>query len=184
MPLLYCKNGVVLATHDQDQGIPASSYGSGVSVIPWANVATLVKTGATPAAGQPDLRPFAAPVLSVSSDLVAYANFAQWTLATGGYTIALSGQTLTFPTDPTSISLITAKAVRLAQSSPPTTMNWQFPTGFVSISATDFMTAATKMADFVQATFDNLATVMAGITAATITTQSQIDSSSWPAPHA
>lgn len=34
--LAYCKNGVVIATHEESQDVPASAYGSGVIIVPLA----------------------------------------------------------------------------------------------------------------------------------------------------
>ena len=115
------------------------------------------------------------PPPPTAEDLIAYANGVQWQKATGGYTKTVGGASLTFPTDATSQALITGKAVRLGQPNPPATVDWQFPTGFVTMQAADFLADAVKIADFVQATFDTLKTVMTEITAGTITTTAQID---------
>lgn len=115
--------------------------------------------------------------------LMAYANTKQWALATGGYTITLSGTPRTFKTDSESQGLMTGKALRLTQPSPPTTVNWQFggaSSDFAEIDAADFMTAATAVADFVQATFDTLRQVLADIAAGTITSTAQIEAAAWP----
>ena len=59
---LYCRNGVVLAWHDDGQAVPASAYGDGVTIIPYAGaISDLAKVGDEPAAGQPDFRQSAAP---------------------------------------------------------------------------------------------------------------------------
>jgi hypothetical protein len=52
---------------------------------------------------------------------------------------------------------------------------------FTTIAAADFLTAATTIADFVQSTFNTLATVLSVISAGTITTFAEIHSASWPA---
>lgn len=113
--------------------------------------------------------------------LTTYANARQWALATGGYTIALSGVTCLFETDPGSLTLITGKAVRLGQPNPPATIEWQFASGSVELTAADFMLAANAVADFFQGTFDTLLkVVLPGISAGTISSISQIDAATWP----
>lgn len=114
-------------------------------------------------------------------DPAAYANAKQWALATGGYTVTIGGTPIVFPTDPVSMGLITGKAARLAQPNPPTSFEWQTPTGFISIPAAEFLGAATAVADFVQATFTALAAVLAAIEAGTITTIAAVDAAAWPA---
>ena len=113
--------------------------------------------------------------------LSTYANYKQWSLATAGYTITLSGVTCLFATDPESLTLITGKAVRLGQPNPPATIEWQFASGSVELTAADFMLAANAIADFFQGTFDTLLkVVLPGISAGTITSLAQIDSAPWP----
>lgn len=126
---------------------------------------------------------FSSPPVPVptGAQLIAYANVKQWSLATEGYTTTISGTTITFPTDVVSMGLITGKAARLAQPNPPASFAWQTPNGFVTIAATDFITAATQIADFVQSTFDALQSAFAGILDGTITTTAQVDALSWPA---
>lgn len=113
--------------------------------------------------------------------LTTYANAKQWGLAIGGYTITLSGVVCTFQTDSESQTLITGKAVRLAQPNPPATIEWQFASGAVTLTAADFLLAAVAIADFVQATFDTLLkTVLPALAAGTMTTRDQIDAAAWP----
>ncbi len=113
--------------------------------------------------------------------LTTYANAKQWALATGGYTISLSGTTCSFATDAESISLITGKAVRLGQPNPPATIEWQFASVALTLTAADFMTAANAIADFFQATFDVLLlTVLPGIAGGTIASRDAVDAAAWP----
>lgn len=112
--------------------------------------------------------------------LLAYANQKQWSLATGGYTITVNSAALVFPTDVVSMGLITGKAARVAQPNPPASFEWQTPTGFVTIAAADFISVATQIADFVQATFNALAIVFAAIEAGATTTTAEIDAAAWP----
>lgn len=125
---------------------------------------------------------FAAPVVSLptAEELAVYANMKQWALATGGFTISLSGLPRTFSTDDISRGLMTGKFVRLTQPNPPTTMNWQFATGFAPLVAADFVKAALAVEDFFQATFDALDGVIAAIAAGTTTTTAQVDAAPWP----
>lgn len=122
-------------------------------------------------------------VASTTIGLISYANAKQWRLATSGFTLTLSGQTVTFQTDSQSQVFIAAKSIRMSYPNPPTTIDWQFAIGFQTLSAADFGIAAVKIADFVQATFDALRSVDAAIMAGTITTLAQVDAASWPANH-
>lgn len=125
------------------------------------------------------------PPAPTQAQLVAYANGKQQALMTGGYTITLPEGTITFATDISSMSLITGKAVRLQQANAPASVDWQTgPTTFTTIVAADFITAATDIADFVQATFDALQPIFSGIAAGTITATAQIDAATWPASSA
>ncbi len=120
-----------------------------------------------------------------TAQLIAYANAKQWALATGGYTVTLtpvggSATALLWATDPISQALVTGKAVRLQQTGAPTSTVWQFPTGFETLAAADFIAVAMQIADFVQATFTALEPVLAAIAAGTITAAAQIDAAAWP----
>lgn len=125
---------------------------------------------------------FSAPPASAATQaqLLAYANAKQWALASGGYMVTIAGQALLFATDLTSQALITGKAVRFGQANPPASVDWQFPSGFVTIAAADFMSAAIRVADFIQATFNTLQVVLAAIASGSITTTAQIDAAAWP----
>lgn len=115
--------------------------------------------------------------------LLAHANASQWALATGGFTVTVGGAAHLFATDVTSLTMMAGKVARLAEPSPPATINWQIgANNWLTIAATDFPAIATACADFVQASFDALKAVEAAIAAGTITTTAQIDAYAWPAP--
>jgi hypothetical protein len=113
-------------------------------------------------------------------DLEALANDRQWALATGGYSITLKKKVLSFDTSAPGQASLAGKIIRLGQADPPATINWQGPSGFISIAAADFVTAAIAAADFVQSTFDALSIVLAQIQDGKITTSDQIDAYAWP----
>lgn len=115
------------------------------------------------------------------ASLADYANAKQWALATGGHNVTIDGTSYLFATDPTSLSLIAGKALRLQQANAPASVAWQFASGFATIAAADFVSASINIADWVQSTFTILETVLAAITSGSITTQDQIDAASWPA---
>lgn len=164
--MLYCKDGIVLATHDSEQNIPASAYGAGAYAVPG--------TGWTGKIFDP------APPIDANT-LVYYATAKRAALGAGGYTTTAAGAQHTFETDATSLGDIAGKQLRLAQPSPPATIAWYFAdAGFVTISAADFTAAAIKIADFIQATYDTLKTVIAGISGGTITDFAEIDAAAWP----
>jgi hypothetical protein len=76
--LLYCLNGVVQGSHESDQQIDASTYGTGVRVIPYdAPLSTLDRVGAAPTLPQRDTRPYAQPT-ETTQILTAYAGQARW----------------------------------------------------------------------------------------------------------
>lgn len=59
---LYCKSGQVIAWHADDQVVPASAYGAGVTIVSYAGkLADLARVGPPPDKGEPDDRPFASP---------------------------------------------------------------------------------------------------------------------------
>lgn len=108
--------------------------------------------------------------------LWTYANQVQWDKATGGYTVTVGEQPVTFKTTSEGMSLMTGKSVRLMQPDPPVSIVWQTGlTDFVDIPAADFLGIATEIADFVQSTFDLLKEVIAEIDSGQITSREQID---------
>ncbi len=149
---------------------------TGAKATPWPGNTAAALDAVLAAAGLPPtgLTP------PTQAQLIAYANSTQWGLATGGFTVTIASTACTFKTDDVSTGLITGKAVRLSQLSPPATINWQFVSGYVLITATEFIAAATQIADFVQATFDSLESVLASIASGAITTTAQVDSAAWP----
>lgn len=121
---------------------------------------------------------------ALKPQLVAYANAKQWALATGGYTATIAGAAVRFATSETAQVLIAGKAQRFALPNAPASVAWQTgPTDFVTIAAADFVTAATRIADFVQSTFDALQAVLEAVASGAITTTAEIDAAAWPAAH-
>jgi hypothetical protein len=57
----YCRNGLVVAWHDDDQSVDPAAYGDGVTVIRFNALSDLVRVGDPPPPGLPDARPYAAP---------------------------------------------------------------------------------------------------------------------------
>lgn len=59
---LYVRDGVVIATHDDGQSVPASSYGTSVTIVDYAGyLGDLAREGEPPEAGEIDLRPVLPP---------------------------------------------------------------------------------------------------------------------------
>ena len=117
------------------------------------------------------------PVNTMSLEqLVSYANTAQWRCATGGYQMTIAGESIPFSTSEVAMNMIAGKVARLGQAGAPASVSWQVgPTSFKEIAAVDFIAASIEIADFVQATFDALPSIFAGIADGTITTTAQID---------
>jgi hypothetical protein len=108
--------------------------------------------------------------------LAVYANVRQWALATGGHVVTVNGAAIPFATSVESMALMGGKVQRLGLPGAPATVNWQTgPTTFAAIPAADFITAATAVADFVQATFDKLSDILVGISGGAILTTADID---------
>jgi hypothetical protein len=62
MNLLYCLNGVVLGSHDSLQNVPASSYGTGVRIIPYDQpMSDLPRIGTAPVFPERDTRGYGEP---------------------------------------------------------------------------------------------------------------------------
>jgi len=126
---------------------------------------------------------FAAPVIPplTAAQLAAYANNKQWALKQGGYTLTIAGTPLNWATDGESIGLITGQVVDFQQlSGAPTSVDWQFATGFVTIQSADFIAAAAQINAFIRDTFTALKAVLTAIAAGTITTTAEIDAAAWP----
>lgn len=121
-------------------------------------------------------------VISTPLGLQNYANAKQWNLACGGFTATVSNAVkIPFATDPQSQSLITGKSVRFIQPGAPTSTKWQIASGeFITISASDFLLAATQIADFIQSTFDVLQQTIALIASGGIKTKDDVDNQPWP----
>ncbi|WP_315701282.1 MULTISPECIES: DUF4376 domain-containing protein [unclassified Bradyrhizobium] len=142
--------------------------GAGNGPSPWPTDASGAQTSASL---QEVLSPY-----GLWADLKAYANAKQWAKASGGYLATINGAQVPISTSTESLGLIAGKVARLQQANPPSSVQWQ--TGestFVTIAAGDFIAASIEIADFVQATFDKLAAVMAKIDAGVITTFAQVD---------
>ena len=163
----------------------AISLPNGETISPGVGETFFIQTGAGigwAVSGGSLVAPTPAPVTYTKDDLVAYANAYQWRLATSGHNVSIGGTSYLFPTDDVSLSLMTGKAVRLQMSGAPTSVDWQLPSGFVTISAADFLTCAAALADWVQSTFEALRPVLAAISAGTITTEAAVGAASWPTP--
>src|ERR1039458_9523280 len=118
--LLDCKDGAVLATHDDNQGVPAASYGAGVVVIPVTSLAGLSRGGDAPSPGQPDTRRYAMPEITPTI-LITHAAFARYMLEIGG--IVVSGKPVA--TDRGSQGKIAGELLTV-QANPSATIQWKY----------------------------------------------------------
>lgn len=60
--IVYCKNGLVVATHADSQNIdPVQAYGAGTTAKPHDPDFVYERVGDPPPDGQPDTRPYACP---------------------------------------------------------------------------------------------------------------------------
>lgn len=163
--LAYCKNGVVLATHEESQGIPPISYGAGVVAIPCITFAPVV--------GEP-LPPLGAP------DLKAYAATKRRDVVDGGCTVTVQGAPIAVWADAASSGALTALVVA-AGINPALTASWKGRDGaFHALNAAAISDLALGVMAFVQEAFETEADAVSGINGASITTLAQIDALNWP----
>jgi hypothetical protein len=191
MNLLYCNSaGLVLATHEAGQGVPASAYGDGVSIVPWDDLSTLLRFGTAPAARAdgrplPDMRPFILPAALTEAELSSYASYRQSVAAQGGLTVnvAASGapaQNVRVNTTQGDLTNYTGLYL-LAAGNAAYTTNWVNADGTsLTLTAAQIATVATSASGLVQASFGTLAAVNAAIAAGTVTTLAEIDAAAWP----
>jgi hypothetical protein len=86
MNLLYCLNGVVLGMHDSLQNVLASSYGSGVRVIPYDQpMDSLPRIGVAPVYPVRDTRSYGQPT-ETPAILIAFAAQVRFDTVTAGIT--------------------------------------------------------------------------------------------------
>ncbi len=176
MNLLYCSGSTVLGWHDSSQNVPASAYGSGITVIPWtSSLSTLSKIGPAPSNPRLDARPYATPVLN-GPQLIAYAQLKQDVLAIGG--ISVGG--VKCSTDAYSLTLLQG-ANSLALASPSMTFQWVQSDGtLTTLTAAQINTMFIAVSSFLQDTFMACAAVIALINSSTYTTTAQVDAYAWP----
>jgi hypothetical protein len=107
MLLLYCQNGLVLNTHDDSMApVPASAYGSGVRIIPWAGLqGDLARSGTKPPPPQPDTRPFVQPT-ETPAILKLYAGQVRYEASVAGISFIAASGTIPVKTDRISQSLL------------------------------------------------------------------------------
>lgn len=166
---LYCRNGVVIATHADDQSLPANAYGDGVRIIPFDG--DLSRIGPVPDAGQPDLRPFAEPAATVDL-LVAYAAAQRYVIETSG--IAVSGMAV--KTDRESQAMITGAYMRATGDAEFATQ-WKGANGsFVALNAAQVIAVGEAVALHVANCFSLEAEAVAKIQASQIETFDAVDS--------
>lgn len=120
------------------------------------------------------------------SVLTAYANTKQSMLAASGVNVDVgvsgSPEIVFADTNAQGLSNISG-ALQFVQINPSATINWTGATGSIALNATQVLALATGAFIFVQATYTTLGTVLANITAGTVTTIAQIDAAAWPTNH-
>lgn len=165
---LYCKDGVVIAWHDDGQDVPASAYGVGVAMMPFAgSMKELARLGEPPADGATDTRPYLAPEL----DLVAYARNCRWRAEIGG--MVWNGMPIA--TDDSSKVKIAGARIK-AQSDPNFETTWYGADGEgVVVDAALIIALSDAVLAHVDDSFTTFGLVKAGITEGSITTTAEID---------
>ncbi|MDE1991665.1 MAG: DUF4376 domain-containing protein [Rhizobiaceae bacterium] len=112
----------------------------------------------------------------VPVDLPAYAAAKRYAVEPGGIVVNGAG----IPTDRQSQAMITG-AYSYVEANPSTTVQFKTNSGFVEMNAAQVTAIANAVGAHVQASFAEEATVVAAITAGTITTTAEIDAAAWPA---
>jgi Domain of unknown function (DUF4376) len=162
--LLYCANGVGVATHDDSQVVAPSLYGAGAQVIPLPNGTALVPIGLR---GPPWAIPTPTPAL-----LLAYAAYKRWLTATAGTTVG----TTPLLTDDLSQGKIAA-VKQAFDTLAITTASFKNAAGvFVTVNAAQMTALYNGVVTHVQACYAAEATVAAAINGGTVTTYAGVDS--------
>lgn len=165
MLVAYCKNGFVLATHDDGQNVPAHIFGDGVIAVPIANAV----------AGEP------LPDLT-ASDLLAFAAFKRRAIVNGGCVVAVDGLQIPIWADDKTIATLTALMVRASADPNLIIPSWKARDGqFFELNAADIATLANGLFAFIQAAYGVEGAVAADIAAENITTIDEIEAAGWPA---
>lgn len=161
---LYCRDGIVIATHDDDQDVPASAYGDGIVIV---YSATAVATDS--------------PVPTLDhAGLKACAREKRKSVIAGGCTVTVDGIAMPVWADADTISALTGLSL-MASANPALTASWKARDGqFYDLNAADITTLATGVATFVQAAFAAESAVVADIDADNITTADEIEAADWP----
>jgi hypothetical protein len=123
------------------------------------------------------------------AQLAACAQFKQGQIMVGGISVnvgtSTAPQNVQAGTDTTSLILLQGAAA-MAQVNSAATFQWVEPTGVsVTLTATQMLAILSAVTTFLQSTFTVLASVLAAITAGTITTKAQVDTppspiAAWP----
>lgn len=156
--LLYCRDGIVLATHADAQSVPASLYGAGVIVVPVPDGTTCGPGDPAPAVG-PDM-------------LTAYAAQMRWARETGGAVWNGLPIHTDVPSQTKYLAELQAVALGVRADGEP----WKFADGlFRPVGNADIQALAVAAREHVRACFAVEAEVVAGIAAGTITGTAAID---------
>lgn len=159
----YCKNGVVIATHDDVTNVPASAYGSGVVVVP-------CDAGVMVGGDQPEL---------TADVLKSVAAAKRWEVENGGCAVAGFG---VVPTDERTRAVLTAAYIKASTNPAYTIPKWKVgPGSYVTLTAAQIIAMANAVEAHVQACFSVNGDVDDEIDAETITTLEAIDAAAWPA---
>ena len=172
---LVCSSGIVRSYYPDGQDVPAGEFVAGVRIIPWPapkRMTDLAPYGVAPAPGDPDTRPFAAPVLTAKADLLAYAATARYYKQVAGINF-MNAVIDTHPAEVTNVSSILTGA----NASQQTSVTYKASSGFITLTISQLTQMLAAMNAHVQACFAAELSVGNGINAnpATIGTMDQID---------
>lgn len=171
---VFVQNGFVVAWHEDGQSLPADAYPDARRML-IPDTFEFERLGPVPEEGEPDTRPFKAPV-ATADDLRRYAADKRWRVETGG--VSVGG--IAVHTDDRSKMMIMGARVKAA-ADPQFTTQWKTIDGaFVTIDAPTVVALSDAVLAHVDACFAAEATVLAAIEAGTITDLDDIEDADWP----
>ena len=173
--ILECQGGRVLAIYDD--GTSATARAGAYLLTFSGALSDLPRFGAAPPAGMPDTRDYAVPTITADI-LTAYAASARYAKTIGGFTY--KGHPVT--TDADSRGNMTGAVVGAQVIGSSFSTKWKGSDGsFFTLDGPGMTAMATAVLNYVNACYAAEATIVAAITAGTMTTTAGVDAAAWPA---
>jgi hypothetical protein len=164
MILLYCDKvaAVVLAVHEDIDGILKSAYGANARIIPWPNPLNSLAQETT--GYKRYIQPTETPTI-----LRTYAAQLRWEHSVSGISFVAASGTIPVNTDRTSQTLIDSMASRASTLAPTTVLNFTQSNVLYKITAQEVITLSNQIGAHVQAARDAEAVCLTDLALATPT---------------